>query len=194
MDDLLQFVPAEKQEEFKTLAASYIKADPEVIKKNQVLFDQIVLPSLKVREENIFRDEFPKRLEAEKEKIRKEFAPKDETPEQKELREMREWKKEMLQEKESFQRKEELRGKYRDIDADLAASLYSMDDSTLEAIMGKVSSYKSEVDVLKKEKQYGSKPPSGGGNGKPAMKMVDFLKLEGKAQAEYIKSGGALED
>ena len=188
MDDLLQFVPAEKQEEFKTVAQGYIKADPEAIKKNQVLFDQIVIPSLKTREENIYRDEFPKRLEAEREKIRKEYAPKDETPEQKELREMREWKAQMLEKEKSFQRKEELRVKYKDLDPEIASELYALDDDKIAKIM---SGIKSKIETAKNEK-FKSGPPLGGGSTANQMSIADFLKLDGKAQAEFMKSGGKL--
>ena len=189
MDDLLQFVPAEKQEEFKTVAQGYIKADPETIKKNQVLFDQIVIPSLKTREENIYRDEFPKRLEEEREKIRKEYAPKDETPEQKELREMREWKAQMLEKEKSFQRKEELRVKYKDLDPDVASELYALDDDKIDKIM---SSMKSKIEAAKNEK-FKSGPPLGGGAGGNSLdkmnltELMQYAKTSPEAMAEVLQ-------
>lgn len=189
MDDLLQFVPAEKLEDFKAVAAGYVKADVEAIKQNISLFDKIVEGPLLKREKNLRENEFPKLIEAEREKIRKEYAPKDETPEQKELREMREWKSQMLEKEKSFQRKEDLRSKYKDLDPEIASELYALDDEQVDKIM---TSMKRKIEAAKNEK-FKSGPPLGGGAGGNSLdkmnltELMQYAKTSPEAMAEVLQ-------
>ena len=53
--------------------------------------------------------------------------------------------------------------------------------------------YKKQIDELNKKLQFGTKAPvGGGGSTSNQMKMADFLRLDGKAQADFMKSGGKL--
>ena len=184
MDDLLQFVPEEKREEFKTVASAYIKADVEEIKRNTSLFDKLVDGPLRKREQNLRELEFPKLLEAEREKIRKELNP-EETPKDREIRELKEWKAKMEAEASIFSRKEELRGKYQSVNPELAALLYPLEDGAIEAVMKTIDTLKNEADFNRKRDKFGNpNPPAGGGQG-----GLDLSKMSTTQVMEYAKQG-----
>jgi len=184
MDDLLQFVPEEKREEFKTVASAYIKADVEEIKRNTSLFDRLVDGPLRKREQNLRELEFPKLLEAEREKIRKELNP-EETPKDREIRELKEWKAKMEGEQATVARKEELRDRYKDVNPELAALLTPLSDGAIEAIMKTIANLKGEADFNQKRDRFGnSNPPAGGGSS-----GMDFAKMSPTQVMEYAKQG-----
>lgn len=162
MDDLLQFVPEDKREEFLNVAKNYVKADPDEIKRNTSLFDRIVDGPIRTREKNLREIEFPKLLEAEKDRLRKEFAPKEETPEQSRLREL-ENKLAAKEAKElEFERRNSLRSKYKDVAPDIAERLHLLDDESVDGVVNHIGELKNRIAELEKVNRYGSKAPSGG--------------------------------
>lgn len=187
MDDLLQFVPEDKRDEFKQAASNYVKADEEnlikAVKERQAVFDKIVAGPMDKRLENWKAQELPKVIEQERERIRKELHP-EMTPEQKELAELKQKFAEKEAKERLFERKSELRQKYKDADQDIADRIAALDDETVDAVMAKVAEYKAKIDELEKKGKYGSTPPKGGSGQSP-----DFSKMTLDQATEYAKRG-----
>lgn len=201
MDDLLQFIPEEKQEEFKTAfsGAGYIKGDEttliDTVKKNQRVFDLITKDPMENRIKNFKEKDLPVLIgaavkEAE-EKVRAELNPK-ETEERKLIRELQEKdaaREKILADKE---RKELLRETYKDIDSGLAESLYKLDDDEVKRILDIRKADIDKIAELEKTIKYGGEPPKGGGGGN-VISEAEFMKKDPKARAEYMASGGQVE-
>lgn len=169
MEDLLQFVPEDKKEEFKAVANNYVKADEETlisaVKERQNVFDKITAGPMDSRLNNWKEKELPKVLEAERDKIRKELNP-EETPEQKEIRELKEWKQQQLKDKELVERREELRGQYKDY-AFIVDDISSLEDSKIESVISKFDELNKKIADLEASKKYGAGAPHGGQGARP---------------------------
>lgn len=202
MDDLLEFVPEDKREAFtgKWKESGYIKLTDDIalehVTKSQSLRDKVSTPIAEAALKNFQEKKLPEILKAERENIRKEFAPKEETPEQKELREMREWKESVLKEKQMDERKAALRKKAADLKYDplKAEKLYALDDA--EVVLADLAADRAEmlkkIEDLEKQLKYGANPPAGGSADGPALTQDEFMKLDAKARAEFMAKGGRL--
>lgn len=202
MDDLLQFVPEDQREQFSQAAKSYVKADPDTltdfIKGDQRLFDKIMQKPLETREQNLREKEFPKlleqRLKEERENLMKELNP-EETPEQKRLRELEQKLADKERKETEYERRKELRTKYKDVAPDVAEQLYALPDESVDGIVQHIAQLKAKIDELEKTGKYAGRPPAGGGTGEgAAMTYKDFAQLSPKDQAAFIKKGGRIED
>jgi hypothetical protein len=170
MEELLVYVPEDKREEFKTKASGYVKMTDEIafehVRKSQSLTDKIATPIVEARFRNFEETKLSQRLEEEREKVRKEFAPKDETPEQKELRALKEWKDQTLREKLNEERKTSLRKKASDLGLDplKAEKLYPLNDAEefLESQAKEIEAYKTKISDYEKQLKFGSGSPMGG--------------------------------
>lgn len=202
MDDLLEFVAEDKREAFgaKFKGAGYLKLTDDLaldyVTKSQSLRDKVSTPVAEAALKNFQEKKLPEILKTERENIRKEFAPKEETPEQKELREMREWKQTVLKDKQTDERKAALRKKAADLKYDplKAEKLYALEDA--EVVLADLASDRAEllkkIEDLEKQAKYGANPPAGGTSDGPAMSEAEFMKLDAKARAEFMVKGGRL--
>lgn len=193
MDDLLQFVMADKVDEFKAVAANYVKADVDAIKQNIALFDKVVAGPIATREKNLRENEFPKLIEAERERIKKEYAPKEETPEQKRLRELEDKLAAKEAKEQEFERRNILRSKYKETAPDVAEQLYKLDDDSVDSVLDYIGKLKSQIDELEKKNRFGSKAPAGStgpaGRDFGKMKVTDvmaYARTSPEAQEEVL--------
>ena len=201
MDDLLQFVPEEKQDEFRTVAEGYIKRDPEAISElianDQRLHDRILDKPLKTREQNLRENEFPKllesRLQEERDKLMKELNP-EESPAEKRLRELEQKLADKERKETEYERRATLREQYKDVAPDVAEKLYALDDDSVSAVMEYTKGLRSKIDELEKVQKYGGKPPAGGGKGgAKVISEAEYNEMSPKEQYAYITGGGQLE-
>ena len=202
MDDLLQFVPEDQREQFSEVAKGYVKADPdtlsEFVQGDQRLFDKVMRKPLETREQNLRENEFPKllesRLKEEREKLMQELNPQ-ETPEQKELRELRQRLDDKERKEAEYERRNALREQYKDVAPDIAEKLYKLEDDSVGSVVEYIGTLKAKIDELEKTQKYGSKPPSGGGEGTGAMMTYEeFAQLSPKEQAAFMSKGGRIGD
>ena len=201
MDDLLQFVPEEKQDEFRTVAEGYIKRDPdsisELIANDQRLHDRILDKPLKTREQNLRENEFPKLLESklkeERDKLMKELNP-EESPAEKRLRELEQKLADKERKETEYERRATLREQYKDVAPDVAEKLYALDDDSVNAVMEYTKGLRTKIDELEKVQKYGGKPPAGGGRaGVKSISEAEYNAMAPKEQAAYLASGGEIE-
>lgn len=150
--------------------------------------------------ERFKESKLPGLLDDEREKIRKELDP-DETPEQKEIRELREQLQKNESERAIDKRKADLRKKANELkyDPDRAEGLFIYGEDAEKVLEKEVeyfqSQLKSGIEQVIKEK-YGDTPPPTKGqktDGK-FMKRPDFERLSPTERAEFAKAGGKLED
>ena len=102
------------------------------------------------------------------EEIRKEFAPKDETPEQKEIRELREWKIANEKKERDNTKKDALRKKAAELGYDplKAEKLYQLENAedVLIEFVNDFKSLKTKNEELENKIKYGGRPiPAAGG-------------------------------
>lgn len=197
MDELLEFVPAERLEEFKAKAKDYVKLTDDIalerVSSSQSLRDRVATPVVEAYQRNFAERKLPEILRAEREKVIKELNP-EETAERKEIRELREENAARKAKEQALERKEALRAKYKDVDPDLAARLFTLDDTDIDAIIMGVSTYKRQVSDLEQKVKYGKSPPPGGGGSGKLMPVAEFQKLDARARAAFMASGGQLAD
>lgn len=200
-EEFLAYVPEDKRAEFAEKTKAYAELTDDVafeyVKKSQSLTDKIATPHAEARLKSWKEKDFPKELEAEREKIRAEFAPKTETPEQKELREMREWKAAQIKEKADETRKAEIRKKAHDLGLDpiKAERFYVLPDADafIAEMAEDAKAQKAKIEELEKKIKYGTNPPPGGGGAGLVITLDDLNKMEPKAQAAFFAKGGRLE-
>ena len=201
MDDLLQFVPEEKQDEFRTVAEGYIRRDPEAISElianDQRLHDRILDKPLKTREQNLRENEFPKllesRLKEERDKLMKELNP-EESPAEKRLRELEQKLADKEAKEAQYERRATLREQYKDVAPDVAERLYALDDDSVSAVMEYTKGLRAKIDELEKVQKYGGKAPAGGGKGDgKVISEAEYNAMSPKEQYAYITGGGQLE-
>jgi len=170
-EDLLAYVPEDKRKEFSEKVAGYVVLNDDIavehVKKSQSLTDRIATPIVEARFKNYKERDYPKELEAEREKIRLELTKgKEETPEQKELREMREWKAATEKEKADEVRKAEIRQKAKDLGLDPLdyEYLYAIPDydAHLKKFSEKEKSFREKIEALETKGRYGAPDPKGG--------------------------------
>lgn len=143
------------------------------------------------------KEKLPEKEKEMREAIRKELNP-DETPEQKQIRELRE-KLEAKERAEALtERKEALRAKAKEygIDPEIAADYASYGDDAENVLKRHAEWHKKELDAVKEQSSrtaFGNKTPTGGSssNSKP---QAEFFKLPPKERAEFMASGGVLTD
>lgn len=201
MDDLLQFVPEDKREEFRTVAEGYIKRDPdsisELIANDQRLHDRILDKPLKTREQNLRENEFPKllesRLKEERDKLMKELNP-EESPAEKRLRELEQKLADKERKETEYERRSTLREQYKDVAPEVAERLYALDDDSVAAVMEYTKGLRTKIDELEKVQKYGGKPPAGGGKGDgKSISEADYAAMDSKQQYAFITGGGTIE-
>lgn len=197
MDDLLQFVPEEQQEAFREAASGYVKADDDVlyetVKGNTRLFNRIIEKPLQTRYQTWQEKELPKILDEERQRIRAELNP-EETPEQKRLRELEQKLADKERKESEYERRRALRQQYKDVAPDVAERLYSLDDESVESVIGEIATLRAKIDELEKTAKYGSRTPAGGGKGDGAvMSEADFNKLTPREQNAFVTKGGTIE-
>lgn len=141
------------------------------------------------------KEKLPEKEKELREAIRKELNP-DETPEQKQIRELRE-KLEAKERAEAIsERKEALRAKAKDygIDPEVAADYASYGDDAENFLKRHAEWHKKELDAVKAESAkatYGNRTPSGSG-GVNSMPISEFQKLDGKTRSAFMAGGGTL--
>jgi len=201
-EELLAYVPEDKRVEFAEKTALYDVLTDDVayerVKKSQSLTDKIATPIVDARFKNFETTKLAEVLKEHEDKIRKEYAPKDETPEQKELREMREWKKSVIAEKETIAKKESLRKKASELGYDplKAERFYAIPDA--EAFIAEqaeeVKAYKAKIEELEKKIKYGTNPPPAGKTGTNVISKAELSKMAPMEQAAFFSKGGILSD
>jgi hypothetical protein len=192
MEDLLQFVPEEKHDDFKkateTLLSGYVKNDEEslinTVKANQAIFDKITAGPMDSRLNNWKEKELPKLLKEEQEKIRKELSPKPETETEKKMRKLTEKLEAKEQKEAEYERRAALEDKYKEVEPQIAGQMYLLEDTAIDAVMKTIGDLKKENEELKKVVKYGSKPPAGGNGNTTTISRADFNKLPASAQQE----------
>lgn len=162
--------------------------------------DSVVSTAVQAHDSKFETEKLPGLIQAEREKLMKELNP-DETPEQKELRELRE--KVNAQEAERINLKNQddllaygkelygdqsfdpLRVKKYSVYGDQAKEMLKQDKEANEALVS------ARVEAMKKE-LYGNNPPPA--NNRPAaektMQVADFDRLAPADQMKFIEDGG----
>lgn len=200
LDDLLEFVPEDKREAFKAKGAGYVRLTDELavehVNKSQSLKDKVSQPVAMAVLKNFQELKLPEILKAEAEKVRAEFKPKDETPEQKELREMREWKKQVEAEKVAEARKDKLRKKAAEMKYDplKAERLYALGDdaeTVLAELAKDVADRDAKIAELEAKIKYGDNAPPAGTPSANSITMDAFEKMDAKAKAAFMAKPGA---
>jgi len=171
LDDLLEFVPEDKREAFKAKGAGYVRLTDDValahVTASQSLRDKVSRPVAEAALKNFQELKLPDLLKVEAEKVRAEYKPKDETPEQKELREMREWKKQVEADKKAETTKDALRKKAGELKYDplKAERFYTMPDAeeVLTSIAADFAAKDAKIAELEAKIKFGDKAPAGGG-------------------------------
>jgi len=182
-EELLAYVPEDKRVEFAEKTALYDVLTDDIaferVKKSQSLTDKIATPIAEARFKNFEETKLKALLEEHADKVRKEFQPKDETPEQKTIRELTEWKKATLLEKETSAKKEALRKKASELGFDplKAERLYAIPDA--EAFIAEQveveKAYKIKIEALEKQIKFGSSAPKAG-SGVPAGEIATLMQ------------------
>jgi hypothetical protein len=199
-DDLLAYVPEDKRKEFSEKVAGYVVLSDDIavehVKKSQSLTDRIATPIVEARFKNYKERDYPKELEAEREKIRLELTKgKEETPEQKELREMREWKAKTEKEKADDARRADIRQKAKDLGLDPLdyEPFYALPDADayLKKFADKEKAFKDKIADMEKAGRFGAKIPLGGsasGDSKETMKKQyeDLMKQGRREEANRV--------
>ncbi len=200
MDDLLKFVPEDKHAEFKKTYtdSGYIKGDEttliQTVKSNQRVFDLITKDPMENRIKNFKEKDLPGLIDAarkeERETVLKEVN-KPETEDQKRIRELEKRDQEREKIISDANRKSELRKLYKDIDADLAESLYGLDDDSIKSIMEGTKAKNDKIAELQKIVEYGDNPPVvTGGENITQIKRGDYDKLPPEKQHEVALKAG----
>jgi len=174
----------------------------DFIQKNQVFrsaLDAEVSRATAAHDVKFMENKFPDILKAEREKLLKELNPQ-ETPEKKEIREIREELAAAKREKEENARKDILRKKAAEIGFDpLRAEKYSVFGDNAEAQLLEDHQYmtgfvKTELEKETK-KRFGNTTPAGGGNpNQKKMPVEAFNALSPKDRAAFMAAGGGLEE
>lgn len=207
-DDLLAYVPEDKRKEFSDKSAGYVVLNDDIavehVKKSQSLTDRIATPIVEARFKNFKERDFPKELEAEREKIRLELMKgKEETPDQKTIRELNEWKSAQLKKEADEIRKAEIRKKAAELGLDplKAERFHVLPDAEdfLKELAEETKGYKAKIEELEKKGRYGAgAPPAGSASGphdleaqyavaQKANNGIEMLKLKGLMQAATKK-------
>lgn len=200
LDDLIEFVPEDKREAFKAKGAGYVRLTDDLalahVTASQSLRDKVSTPVAAAALKNFQEFKLPELLKAEAEKVRAEFKPKDETPEQKELREMREWKKQVEAEKVADARRDKLRKKAGELKYDplKAERLYALGDdaeTVLAELAKDVADRDAKIAELEAKIKYGDKAPPAGTPSANSITMDAFEKMDAKAKAVFMAKPGA---
>ncbi len=170
MDDLLKFIPEEKQEEFKEAAKGYVKLTDDLalkhVQDSQSLRDKVATPFVEAYQRNFKENKLPDILKEEREKLIAELNPK-ETPKDKELRELKEWRiKQELKEKDNVL-KTSLMSLGKEIGYDpIRAADFSIYGDEAEAKLKETATYIKETIQKKIEEEINTRlagrPPTGG--------------------------------
>jgi hypothetical protein len=174
-DDLLAYVPEDKRKEFSEKVAGYVVLNDDIavehVKKSQSLTDRIATPIVEARFKNYKERDWPKEVETEREKIRLELTKgKEETPDQKTIRELNEWKAAQLKKEADELRKAEIRKKAAEFGLDplKAERFYVLPDAenVLKELAEEAKGYKAKIEELEKKGKYGAgAPPAGSAAG-----------------------------
>lgn len=200
LDDLIEFVPEDKREAFKAKGAGYVRLTDDLafehVNKSQSLRDKVSRPVAEAALRNYETEKLPLKLKEEADKVRAEFKPKDETPEQKELREMREWKKQVEEREKADTRKAELRKKAAELKYDplKAEKLYALPDadSVLDDLVKDLAERDKKIAELETKMKYGDKaPPGGEAAGANVISEEAFNKMTPREQAAHMAKPGA---
>ncbi len=200
-DDLLAYVPEDKRAEFSEKTKAYVVPTDDlvldIVKKSQSLTDKVATPVVEARFKN-FKDKDMEALLLEREdKIRKELAPKDETPEQKRLKAL---ESELAERKTAdlhTQKKDALRKKAAELGYDplKAERLYALPDAedvlTILATESKATAAK--LADLENKLKYGGNPPPAGSSTVNKITEAEFNKMDPKARSAFFAKGGILE-
>ena len=186
-DDLLGYIPEDKRAEFveKTKSYSVLNDDiaVEYVKKSQSLTDKIATPIAEARFKNYKERDWPKELEAEKEKIRAELTKgKEETPDQKTIRELTEWKAAQLKKEQDDAKKAEVRAKAHELGLDPLEyeALYALPDveTHLKKFSDKEKAMKAKIEELEKQIKFGAKIPNAGSAADPKDLEAQYAAAE----------------
>ena len=155
-----------------------------LIKSNDTLkraFDSMQSKAAASHDEKFNTEKLPNILKAEREKIRAELNPK-ETPEQKEIRELREWKESQIRESETVKMQDDLSSKAPDLgfDAILSRRFAPLGDGA-EALIQDIVAWKDGLLGSELKGRYKSTPPK---SGKPLNGLTSMTDSELYAAAK----------
>lgn len=157
-------------------AVEYIRGIPSL----RSAFDAALNREFDRATEKYEKEKLPEKEKQLRESIRKELNP-DESPEQKQIRELRE-KLESKERAEAIaEKKEALRAKAKEFgyDPDLAADYAHFGDHAEDILKRHAEMHKKELDAVKEQSAkavFGNKPPVGGGNIRPPNMMDEYKK------------------
>lgn len=194
----LKLVPSNPVEALKTKEEALA-----LIQKTPLLtsaLDYHTTKKIELHDEKFASEKLPGLLKAEADRIRKELNP-EETPEQKKIRELEDWKAEQLKIAKQNEIRASLRQKASELkfDPSLAEDYYTHGEKAVERLEAAAKRFEAEVaarvDAIAKER-FGSAPPQASTQ-TPAkqMKRDEFMKLSPQSQMEFVrKEGGKVVD
>jgi len=161
--------------------------------------DSAVSRAVSSHDEKFTSEKLPELIKAQREAWVKEANP-TETPEQKKIRELEDWKKESLNKETKYQLKDALTKKANELDYSVDVERFVIyGDKALDQLTAEHSerqSYvKTEIERITKEKYGNNTPPSGGGRtGTNTMKRSNFDALSDMDKRDFIKNSGFVTD
>ena len=195
LDEYVELLPEEKREEFKTKTATLIENSEDsvidFVKGKQNIFDKITAAPMESRLKNWQDKEMPALITAAENKIREELKAPELTEDQIELKKLREKDTARDLKEAQLNRRELLRVQYKDIDSDLAAKMYKLEDTEIKESMESVNKLKLKIVELETKLQFGQGIPNLGGKPKSVAEMtVDeamiYAKTSSAALAEVL--------
>lgn len=170
-------------------AVEYIRAIPSL----RSAFDAALNKEFDRATEKYEKEKLPEKEKELREAIRKELNP-DETPEQKQIRELRE-KLEAKEKAEALtERKEALRAKAKEygVDPDIAADFALYGDEAENFLKRHAEWHKKELDAVKEQASkaaFGNKTPTGGSSSN-ARPQAEIDAMTPKERSAFFANGG----
>lgn len=187
-EELLAYVPEEKRAEFAEKTKGYDILTEEVafgmVAKSQALSDRIATPIVEARFRNFQETKLAGVLAEERAKVIKELAPKDETPEQKRLKELETKLAERDAQDAVSKKKEALRKKAAELGYDplKAERLFALPDAEdfLKDLATEHKTVAEKIAEYEKRIKYGANTPgagsAGGSQGSASAEMLALQK------------------
>lgn len=156
--------------------------------------------SVKNHDKKFMDEKFPELLKGEREKIMKELKP-EETPEQKELRELREKMNALEQEKETIGKRDQLRAKAKELGypEEIAERYTAFGDKAMEVLESDSTYWKTkfETDMEARTKElYKGNPPPRQSSSDPKKEITrsSYESLSPTDQSKFVADGGSVVD
>lgn len=193
----------------KMLSGSFVPADMKkddalkFIRENAALnsaHDAAILQAIKTHDEKFESEKLPKIIKAKekelREQINKELNP-EETPEQKQIRELREQLEGMAKEKANVELKDSLRAKAKELGFDMskAERYYVYGDKALDVLQEDAEWFKTQINTETEAQikaRFGDNPtPTGGKSTPPAGQRDQLIAQYNEIEASNDPNKGA---